>query len=982
MFGPSSAHTPGHACDDHTFDLWARLLPKETGSGSPSYNGLNSGVGAVRICRKARESWKVTVLVVLYGSGLLHAQPIINTVAGRGRILAAADGPATSLQMADPEGMTFDSAGNLYIADNQQSVVFKITPSGIATVFAGNGSKGYSGDGGPATAAGLLEPEAVAADAAGNIYIADFHNERIRKVEPSGRITTFAGGGATDEGDGIPATSSKLFEPDGLTVDSTGSLYFAEGGTNKIRKVTPDGIIHNIGNANSLPSGYSGDDGPASQAQFSAPAGLAVDRQNNLYIADRSNNRVRKIDTNGIVTTFAGNGQGGYSGDGGAATNAAISLPEALAFDSQGNLYIADWGNRVVRQVTPAGIITTVAGDVNIFPPTFSGDGGPATLASLIEPYGVAVDSSGNLYVSDQGDRRVRRVDGTGTIKTFAGSGASNFAGDGSQATQAALDYPTDVKVDGGGNLYIADAMNHRVRKVSPAGIITTIAGVGTPGLSGDGGPATSAQLNTPAAVAVDASGNVYIVDSANFRVRRVTPGGVISTYLVGTVAGRGVPAGLAVDGMGNLYVSDSYLNWVVKVTPSGTVSTVAGTGTAGYSGDGGPATQAMLNAPHALALDQAGNLYITDSQNRVIRRVTPGGLIATVAGSGNVPLPTDYEGIPATQLFIDYPSGVAADGNGNLYVEGAWHVYRVNSAGAISLLVGGGLFGYQEGFAGDGGPSVAARLVSDSSPISPSMGLAVDAAGNLYFADTGNDRIRQITNPAGFPAQMAISNPSFTWVPAPQIVPTGGDQWNFNLYPTGPNSLHLTNAGTGAMPWSATVSTLDGANWLNLSANSGSAPSTIVLSVNADGLEAGLYMGTVVVSAPDASNSPRYVSGTLQVDPSSFSASDGYGALVISEPRGTGWTVTSSADWIAITSSASGSGMGCIDYTVAANTSTTPRSGNLTLENTTQGTITFNVNQAGDLGSLEATSGSGRLRKPTRPLVRPCIAGPSLPQR
>jgi sugar lactone lactonase YvrE len=871
--------------------------------------------------------------------------------------------------MAEPEGMAFDSAGNLYIADNQLSVVFKITPSGIATVFASNGSKGFSGDGGSATAAGLLEPEAVAADAAGNIYIADFHNERIRKVDRTGRITTFAGGGATDEADGIPATSSKLSEPDGVTVDSTGSLYLAEGGTCRIRKVTPDGIIHNIGNANSDGGGYSGDGGPASQAQFNDPAGLAVDRQNNLYIADRSNNRVRKIDTNGIVTTFAGNGQGGYSGDGGAATKAAISLPEALAFDSQGNLYIADWGNHVVRQVNPAGVITTVAGYVTS-PPIFSGDHGPATLASLIRPYGVAVDPSGNFYVSDQADRLVRRVDGTGTINTFAGSGVSNFAGDGSQATQAALDFPTDVKVDGSGNLYIADAMNHRVRKVSPAGIITTIAGNGTPGFSGDGGPATSAQLNTPTAVAVDASGNLYIVDSANFRVRRVAPGGMISTYLVGTVAGRGVPAGLAVDAAGNLYVSDSYLNHVVKVTPSGSVSTVAGTGTAGYLGDGGPAIQAILNAPQQLTLDQAGDLYIVDSQNRVVRRVTPDGLITTFAGTGTIPSPTDYDGIPATQLFIDSPSGVATDASGNVYVLGAWHIYRVNPAGVASLLVGGGLFGYQEGFAGDGGPSVAARLVTDSCWTPTNEGMAVDAAGDLYFADTGNDRIRKITNPAGFPAQMVISNPSFNWLPAPQLVTTGGDQWDFNLFPNGPNSLDLTNAGTGAMPWSAAVSTLDGANWLNLSADSGSAPSTIVLSVNADGLTPGLYMGTVVVSAPDASNSPRYVSGTLQVDPSSFSAGDGSGTLVISEPAGTGWTITSGADWITITSSASGSGIGCIDYAVAANTSSVQRIGNITLANTTQGTATFRVIQGVDLASIQV---SARDREPIRPPVRPC---------
>jgi hypothetical protein len=223
---------------------------------------------------------------------------------------------------------------------------------------------------------------------------------------------------------------------------------------------------------------------------------------------------------------------------------------------------------------------------------------------------------------------------------------------------------------------------------------------------------------------------------------------------------------------------------------------------------------------------------------------VSPDGIITTFAGTGTIPSPTDYEGVPATQVFIDYPSGLATDTSGNVYVEGAWHIYQVNPAGVASLLVGGGLFGYQEGFAGDGGPSVAARLVSDTCWVTPAMGMTVDSAGNLYFADSGNDRIRKITNPAGFPAQMVISNPSFNWLPAPQIVTTGGDQWDFNIYPNGPNSLNLTNAGAGAMPWSATVSTLDGANWLNLSASAGNAPSTLMLSANADGLAPGLYMG------------------------------------------------------------------------------------------------------------------------------------------
>jgi len=348
--------------------------------------------------------------------------------------------------------------------------------------------------------------------------------------------------------------------------------------------VDPVGTITTIAGTGNR--GSSGDGGPATLAQIGSPFGIAVDPVGNIYIADADNHVIRKIDANGIITTFAGTGGRGFSGDGGPATAALLDAPNDVTVDTLGNVYIADTRNHRVRKVDVNGMITTVAGTGSA---QSSGDNGPALVAGLNFPHGIAVSPSGNLYIASPYDARIRKVDANGMITTIAGTGVTGYTGDGGPAIAAQLSHPVDVDVTGSGVIYLADAANNRIRKIDANGVITTIAGTGNNGYAGDGGQAIAAQLNQPHGVTVDSNSNVYIGDRSNHRIRKVDGNGIITT--------------------------------------------VAGTGTAGYAGDGGPATQAQLAQPFHLAVDTNGNLYISDWPNHRVRRVllTPPSLCNSV---------------------------------------------------------------------------------------------------------------------------------------------------------------------------------------------------------------------------------------------------------------------------------------------------------------------------------------------------------------
>jgi sugar lactone lactonase YvrE len=456
------------------------------------------------------------------GAGNLYLADLSNNQVRKVDTLGMISSVPGTAAFHNPFGVAVDSVGNLYVAYTNSNVVNKIDTSGVTTIVAGNGTQGFAGDNGSATRAELDLPAGVALDSAGNLYIADQSNSRIRRVDASGIITTFAGNGTLGAtGDGGPATSAELNDARGVLVDDAGNVLIADGENNQVRRVS-SGIISTIAGNGRAFVAFSGDNGQATAAEMTSPTSTALDNAGNLLIVDSGNNRIRKVDTAGVITTVVGNGSAGFSGDNGPASAAQLNQPGSVVLDHQGNMYISDSFNQRIRKVDVSGEITTVAGAGTA---GFSGDGGPATLAQFNLPMGLALDPAGNLYIADLFNSRIRRVDTAGVISTVAGSAFAGFGGDGGPATSAFLNEPFGVAVDLSGNLYVADGTNMRIRKVDTSGTITTLAGNGTDGFSGDGGPAINAALNFPDGITVDVAGNVYIADTENHRIREVLSG-------------------------------------------------------------------------------------------------------------------------------------------------------------------------------------------------------------------------------------------------------------------------------------------------------------------------------------------------------------------------------------------------------------------------------------------------------------------------
>ena len=611
----------------------------------------------------------------------------LTKVAGNGTSGFSGDGgPATSAQLNKPEGVWVDGWGNIYVGDTENHRIRKVSLSGNISTVAGTSSHGYAGDGGLAINAELNKPNGVFVDSSGNIFIADKENHCIRKVDAaSGNICTVAGRGGMGgwSPNGGVATNSKLNKPTGVFVDAAGDIFIADTDSCRIRKVdVATGKI--LGVAGDGFCNYGGDGGPANSAKLNKPRGVFVDAAGNVFIADTENHRIRVVDgATGDIDTLAGTGTAGYSGDGGLATNAQLDSPRGVYLNGAGEMIIADTSNSCLREVDLGGMISTI-----------TGTGAPV----LDHPRQLAMDATGNVYIADTDNERVRKLDTSGWITTVAGTGSGGYNGDGIPATTAELKKPRGVGVAPSGNIYIADRDNHRIRMVEAAtGMITTYAGTGSGGNNGDAGWATALELNRPSGVAISTF-LLEIADTDNHRI-------------------------MEVDGTGWMYV-------------------IAGTtGSAGYSGDGGLAINAELKKPHGVFLDEALNIFIADTENHCIRRVDASTLvITTVAGT---PETSGYsgDGGPATAALLKLPEDVFVDGAGNIFIADTEnHVIRMVCAhdGTIHTLAGDGSKGYN----GDDLPAVTAQLNKPAGIV-----MAATRGGRkIFISDQDNDRIRMLT--------------------------------------------------------------------------------------------------------------------------------------------------------------------------------------------------------------------------------------------
>lgn len=667
------------------------------------------------------KKWNIAFCSLVY-SGLVFSQGVppayrIQSIAGSAS--AGDNVPALQAVLTQAEGLAFDSAGNLYIADAREHRVRRLAPNGILTTVAGNGTAGYSGDNGPAIDAQLTSPYGLTVDSANNLFIADLGNRVIRRVTPQGRITTFAGGGAnpaTPASEGSPATAVRFNTPRNVAIDPDGTLYISDFGAHYIYAVAPDGNFRlHAGTGN---PGYGANDISALRSSLRNPAGLWIEPQGGLLVAEAGAQRIRRI-ARGMIGSYAP----------AAAIREPLFSPTGVAVDTLGNLFLADSRKDAALKRSGQGEVFTLPA------------GGPA----------VTVDNRGNAFYANGG--LVYRIGINNQATVVAGTTGAALTGDNGPATAARLSNPAAVAYDARGNLFVADEQNHRVRRIAPDGTITTVAGTGLPGFSGDGGPATLARLNGPRGLSVDRAGNLLIADTANHTIRRVAANGVITTLAGNTFngfRGDGSPATtamldlptavLASPNSDEFFIADSKNHRVRRVSNTGIITTYAGSVMgSGFSGDGNTAVFAQLSFPTALAFDSAGRLYIADAGNNRIRRIDLAGNITS--------LPDDS---------LANPMGVAVGIDGAVFVaDTANHrVRRIDPQGSAATVAGTGL----PGLAGDGGPSTDGRL---NFP----LGLTFDPAGNLIIADSANNRLRRLVATVDVLAPPSLETPQLRFV-------------------------------------------------------------------------------------------------------------------------------------------------------------------------------------------------------------------------
>ena len=656
-----------------------------------------------------------------------------STLAGTPNLPGASDGAPVSASFSYPYGVSVDSAGNLYIADTANHTIRKITPNATVSTLAGSTNNLGATDG-AGDVAKFNSPTGIAVDRSGNVYVSDRENHTIRKISPAGQVSTLAGSpGNSGSADGT-GSAARFYFPTGLAVDSSGNIFVADSGNLTIRKITTGGQVTTLAGS----TGRSGSvDGTGNAALFIFPFGVATDATGNVFVSDRSARTVRKINTAGEVTTLAGAASNAAGSTDGTGSGARFNNPGCLTVDSSGNLYLADTNNHTIRRITSSGVVTTWAGD-----PPFSGsENGPGNQALFSFPIGIALDSTGTVFVADTNNSTIRKITSSAVVSTLAGKPKVYGSTDGS-GRSVQFNFPESTAVDNAGNVYVADRDNHTIRKISRNGIVTTLAG--SAGVSGAAdGIGTNARFNFPFRVVIDAAGNLLVSDTYNHTIRKVTSTGLVTT-LAGSAGNAGAtdgagsearfrfPDGLAVDAAGNVLVADTYNQTIRKVTGAGLVTTLAGS--AGIVGaTDGAGADARFRYPGGLALDPAGNVFVADTDNHTIRKITSGGLVTTFAGQAATSGSTD--GSSTTARFT-FPYGVAVDQTGNVFVADTYnHTIRKLSP-----------FGDATTLAGSPGSTGSTDALGSVARFYYPTGLSVDSTGTIYVADILNHTIRKIS--------------------------------------------------------------------------------------------------------------------------------------------------------------------------------------------------------------------------------------------
>ena len=595
---------------------------------------------------------------------------VVTTVAGKPGTWGSTDGVGTAARFYWPQGVAIDGAGNLFVTDSANSTVRKIAPDGMVTTLAG--SVGVEGpDNGPVDGFGgaalFSVPGAVAVDPAGNLLVSD--DNTIRKVSPTGMVTTLAGKRGSSGSTNGPGEAARFGPAFGLAVDAEGRIYVADRESQLVRTVTPAGVVSTLAGT----AGVDGErDGAAAVALFDYPNAIAVDATGDVYVADTGEyaesgsavDTIRKITHAEQVTTLAG--AAGWGSSDGVGAAASFNNVGGLAVDAAGDVFAADTLNNTVRKITPSGVVTTVAGTA---PPAFDlacpvADAVGAD-AKFCRPGALAADRQGNIYVADTGNHTIRRITPGGVVSTIAGQAGVPGIQDGT-GTAATFNSPSGIAVDASGSIYVSDTGSHRIRKVSPSGVVSTLAGADWP-TPFDAGY-ISQPGSRPTALTVDGAGTVYVIDNGMQTIRKLSAAGVESTPPNASEAAGAT--GIVVDGAGNLYLSNPQA--VNILAPNGTLTTLAGSGE--FNAVDGAGEQAAFSGAAGLALDAAGGVYVVDSGNNTIRHVARDGTVTTIVGQGGSG-PLVFGALPGA---LDAPTGLAIDGNGVLYTISEDAVIRI----------------------------------------------------------------------------------------------------------------------------------------------------------------------------------------------------------------------------------------------------------------------------------------------------------------